>query len=160
MERDLWRWDAVVLAGALRTRRISGPEATRAVLERLAAVNPALHAVTVLLADEALAAADRADTAVRRGDALGPLHGVPVTIKENIDQEGVATPNGVPAFKDLVAKRDSPPVANWRRAGAVIVGRTNTPALSLRWHTDNELRGRAHNPRNRARTPRGSSCAA
>jgi len=116
------------------------------VLERLAAVNPALNAVTVLLADEALAAADRADTAVRRGDALGPLHGVPVTIKENIDQEGVATPNGVPAFKDLIAKSDSPPVANWKRAGAVIVGRTNTPAFSLRWHTDNELRGRTFKP--------------
>src|SRR6267143_1124567 len=105
MERDLWRWDAVELAAAIRTRRISSQEATRSVLERLAAVNPALNAVTVLLADEALAAADRADTAVRRGDALGPLHGVPVTIKENIDQEGVATPNGVPAFKDLIAKR-------------------------------------------------------
>jgi len=110
MERDLWRWDAVDLAAAIRTRRISSHEATRAVLERLAAVNPVLNAVTVLLADQALAAADRADAAVRRGDALGPLHGVPVTIKENIDQEGVATPNGVPAFKDLVAKSDSPPV--------------------------------------------------
>src|SRR5438876_8208252 len=157
MERDLWRWDAVDLAAAIRTRRISSHEATRAVLERLAAVNPVLNAVTVLLADQALAAADRADAAVRRGDALGPLHGVPVTIKENIDQEGVATPNGVPAFKDLVAKSDSPPVANWRRAGAVIVGRTNTPAFSLRWHTDNELRGRTYNPWNRARTPGGSS---
>src|SRR6266404_5040029 len=157
MERDLWRWDAVELAAAIRTRRISSHEATRSVLERLAAVNPALNAVTVLLADEALAAADRADTAVRRGDALGPLHGVPVTIKENVDQEGVTTPNGVPAFKDLVAKSDSPPVANWKRAGAVIVGRTNTPAFSLRWHTDNELRGRTFNPWHRAHTPGGSS---
>src|SRR5256885_7790353 len=157
MERDLWRWDAVELAAAIRTRRISSHEATRSVLERLAAVNPALNAVTVLLADEALAAADRADTAVRRGDALGLLHGVPVTIKENVDQEGVATPNGVPAFKDVVAKSDSPPVANWKRAGAVIVGRTNTPAFSLRWHTDNELRGRTFNPWHRAHTPGGSS---
>src|SRR5438552_8297072 len=157
MERDLWRWDAVDLAAAIRTRRISSHEATRAVLERLAAVNPALNAVTVLLADEALAAADRADTAVRRGDALGPLHGVPVTIKENVDQEGVTTPNGVPAFKDLVAKSDSSPVANWKRAGAGIAGRTNTPAFSLRWHTDNELRGRTFNPWHRAHTPGGSS---
>src|ERR1700716_3837874 len=76
MERDLWRWDAVELAAAIRTRRISSHEATRSVLERLAAVNPALNAVTVLLADEALAAAERADTAVRRGDALGPPPGV------------------------------------------------------------------------------------
>jgi amidase len=157
MERDLWRWDAVELAAAIRTRALSSREATRAVLERLAAVNPALNAVTVLLADQALAAADRCDAAVRRGEALGPLHGVPVTIKENIDQEGAATANGVPAFKDLVARTDSPPVANWKRAGAVIVGRTNTPAFSLRWHTDNELRGRTYNPWHRERTPGGSS---
>ena len=91
MERELWRWDAVDLAAAIRTRRISSREVTQAVLERLSAVNPALNAVTVLLADQALAAADRADAAVRRGDALGVLHGVPVTIKENVDQEGAAT---------------------------------------------------------------------
>ncbi|HEY3099279.1 MAG TPA: amidase family protein [Methylomirabilota bacterium] len=157
MERDLWRWDAVELAAAIRTRRISSREATRAVLDRLAAVNPALNAVTVLLADQALAAADRADAAVRRGEALGPVHGVPVTIKENVDQEGAATANGVPAFKDLMATSDSPPVANWKRAGAVIVGRTNTPAFSLRWDTDNELRGRTFNPWNRRHTPGGSS---
>src|SRR2546421_637981 len=118
METDLWRWDAVELAAAIRTRRISSREATRAVLDRLAAVNPALNAVTVLLADQALAAADRADEAVRRGEALGLLHGVPVTIKENVDQEGAATANGVPAFKDVIATTDSPPVANWKRAGA------------------------------------------
>ena len=157
METDLWRWDAVELAAAIRTRRISSREATRAVLDRLAAVNPALNAVTVLLADQALAAADRADAAVRRGEALGPLHGVPVTIKENVDQEGAATANGVPAFKDLIAATDSPPVANWKRAGAVIVGRTNTPAFSLRWDTDNELRGRTFNPWSRRHTPGGSS---
>jgi amidase len=157
MDTDLWRWDAVELAAAIRTRRISSREATRAVLDRLAAVNPALNAVTVLLADQALATADRADAAVRRGEALGLLHGVPVTIKENVDQEGAATANGVPAFKDMIATTDSPPVANWKRAGAVIVGRTNTPAFSLRWDTDNELRGRTFNPWSRRHTPGGSS---
>ena len=157
MERELWRWDAVDLAAAIRMRRISSREATRAILERLSAVNPALNAVTVLLADQALAAADRADEAVRLGEALGLLHGVPVTIKENVDQEGAATANGVPAFKDVIATSDSPPVANWKRAGAIIVGRTNTPAFSLRWDTDNELRGRTFNPWNRRHTPGGSS---
>jgi amidase len=157
MHNDLWRWDAVDLAAAIRTRKISSREAVQSVLARLDAVNPALNAVTVLLADRALAAADGADAAVKRGDALGPLHGVPVTIKENIDQTDCATANGVPAFKDVIAKTDSPPVANWRRAGAVIVGRTNTPAFSLRWHTDNELRGRTYNPWARERTPGGSS---
>jgi len=157
MERALWQWNADEVARAIRTRRISSREAVQAVLQRLDAVNPAVNAVTVLLADQALAAADRADAAVKRGEVLGPLHGVPVTVKENIDQADQATANGVVAFKDLIAKVDSPPVANWKRAGAVIVGRTNTPAFSLRWHTDNELRGRTCNPWARTRTPGGSS---
>jgi amidase len=157
MERELWRWDAVELAGAIRSRKISSREAVQSVLERLDAVNPAINAVTVVLADQALAAADAADAQVKRGEAVGPLHGVPVTIKENIDQEGHATPNGVVAFKEVIAKADSPPVANWKRAGAVIIGRTNTPAFSLRWHTDNALRGRTFNPWAHERTPGGSS---
>jgi amidase len=157
MERELWRWDAVELAAAIRSRRISSREAVHSVLGRLDAVNPSLNAVTVILADQALAAADAADARVKRGDALGPLHGVPVTIKENMDQQGQATPNGVLAFKDVIAPSDSPPVANWKRAGAVIVGRTNTPAFSIRWHTDNSLRGRTFNPWARDRTPGGSS---
>jgi amidase len=154
---DLWRWDAVALAAAIRTGKISSREATQAVLGRLEAVNPKLNAVTVVLAEQALAAADRADDARRRGELLGPLHGVPVTIKENVDQEGAATTNGVVAFRDVIATTDSPPVKSWQRAGAVIVGRTNTPAFSLRWHTDNDLRGRTFNPWHRDRTPGGSS---
>jgi len=157
MERELWRWDAVELAAAIRSRKISSREAVQSVLGRLDAVNPAINAVTVVLADQALAAADAADVLVKQGEALGPLHGVPVTIKENIDQEGQATTNGVVAFTDLIAKADSPPVANWKRAGAVIIGRTNTPAFSVRWHTDNALRGRTFNPWARERTPGGSS---
>ncbi|MGH7277856.1 MAG: amidase [Candidatus Rokuibacteriota bacterium] len=157
MDRDLWRWDAVALAAAIRRREISSREAVQSVLARLDAVNPALNAVTVLLADQALAAADGADAAVRRGEPLGALHGVPVTVKENIDQTDCATANGVVAFKDVIARTDSPPVANWKRAGAIVVGRTNTPAFSLRWHTDNDLRGRTWNPWARHRTPGGSS---
>src|SRR5205085_896876 len=75
----------------------------------------------------------------------------------NVDQEGQATANGVVAFKDVIATSDSPQVASWKRAGAIIVGRTNTPAFSLRWHTDNDLRGRTFNPWHRDRTPGGSS---
>jgi amidase len=88
---------------------------------------------------------------------LGPLHGVPVTIKENVDQVGMATTNGVVAFKDLIAETDSPPAANWKHAGAIVIGRTNTPAFSLRWHTDNDLRGATLNPWDKTRTPGGSS---
>ena len=157
MEQHIWRWDATAVAAAIRTGTISSREATHAVLARLEAVNPKLNAVTVVLAEQALAAADRADAARKRGDALGPLHGVPVTIKENVDQEGQATANGVVAFKDVIAQTDSPQVASWKRAGAIVVGRTNTPAFSLRWHTDNDLRGRTFNPWHRDRTPGGSS---
>lgn len=157
MERELWRWDAVELAAAIRTRKVSSREAVQSVLERLEVVNPAINAVTVVLAELALADADAADAAVKRGEALGMLHGVPVTIKENIDQTGQATTNGIVAYKDVIAKSDSPPVANWKRAGAVIVGRTNTPGFSLRWHTDNALRGPTFNPWARERTPGGSS---
>src|SRR3989449_7221453 len=157
MDQPIWRWDATAVAAAIRTGTISSREATESVLSRLQAVNPKLNAVTVVLAEPALAAADRADAARKRGEALGLLHGVPVTIKENIDQEGQATANGVVAVKDVIATRDSPPVASWKRAGAIIVGRTNTPAFSLRWHTDNDLRGRTFNPWHRDRTPGGSS---
>ncbi len=157
MDTDLWRWDAGPLAHAIRTGKMSSREATQSVLARLEAVNPKLNAVTVVLAEAALAAADRADVARGRGEPLGALHGVPVTIKENIDQEGAATSNGVVAFKDVIARTDSPVVASWKRAGAVIIGRTNTPAFSLRWHTDNDLRGRTFNPWHRDRTPGGSS---
>src|SRR5689334_21181483 len=93
MERELWRWDAVELAQAIRTRAISAREAVGAALGRLDAVNPSLNAVVDVVRDEALAAAEAADQAVRRGDDLAPLHGVPVTIKVNIDQKGRATTN-------------------------------------------------------------------
>ncbi len=154
---DLWRWDAIDLAQAIRLRRISSREATQACVERMQAVNGKLNAITNPLPDQALKDADAADAALRRGEASGTLHGVPVTIKENIDQKGLPTPNGVVDFKELIAPGDSPVVANWRKAGAIIIGRTNTPAFSLRWDTDNALRGRTRNPWAFGRTPGGSS---
>lgn len=157
MSNELWRWDAIQLAHAIRLGRVSSREAVAASLDRLKQVNGAVNAVTVVLAEEAIAEADEADRKLRRGEALGPLHGVSVTIKENVDQAGAATANGVAAFQDLVAKTDSPPVAHWKRAGAIVVGRTNCPAFSLRWHTENELRGATLNPWDRTRTPGGSS---
>jgi len=158
---EYWKWDAVALAQAIRARTISSRDAVAACIGRMRAVNPQLNAVTCDLSDAALAAADRADAAVARGvksnEPLGPLHGVPVTIKENIDQEGCATVNGVAAFKDLVATADSPVVANWKRAGAIIIGRTNTPAFSFRLDTVNDFRGRTYSPWSRTHTPGGSS---
>ena len=157
MADEIWRWDATRTAGAIARREISAREAVDACLTRMAAVNPRLNAVTVNLAAQALEAADRADAAVARGDALGPLHGVPVTVKENIDQAGCATTNGVVAFRDLVATEDSPVVANWLAAGAVILGRTNTPGFSFRLDTENDLRGLTYSPWSESHTPGGSS---
>lgn len=157
MNQPLWRWTASDLAQGIRTRRISSREATESCLARVHEVNPVLNAVVEVLHDSALAAADEADRAVARGDALGVLHGVPVTTKVNVDQRGCATTNGIVALKDQIATEDSPVVANLRRAGAVLMGRTNTPAFSFRWFTDNDLHGRTLNPWSREHTPGGSS---
>ena len=157
MQHELWSWSAVDLARAIATRAISSREAVQSSLDRIAKVNPALNAVVEVLADEALAGADAADAAVKAGAELGPLHGVPVTTKVNVDQRGCATTNGVAAFRDVIATEDNPAVANLRKAGAVIVGRTNTPAFSHRWFTDNDLHGATYNPWSRRLTPGGSS---
>jgi len=157
VSEPVWKWDAAAIASAIRERKLSAREAATACIERMHAVNPRINAVTVDLSEQALAQADRADAAVARGDVTGPLHGVPVTIKENVDQEGCATVNGVEAFRDTVASADSPIVANWKKAGAIIIGRTNTPAFSFRLDTVNDFRGRTYSPWSRHHTPGGSS---
>lgn len=153
----LWRLDATDLAALLRTGQVSAREATHSVLARMDAVNPRLNAVVQRFDAEALAAADAADAARAQGAPLAPLHGVPVTVKVNVDQRGHATTNGVVAFRDAQAQQDSPVVANLRAAGAIIVGRTNTPAFSMRVITANDLHGRTRNPLDPAITPGGSS---
>ncbi len=157
MTDELWRWSATDLARAIARGAISSEDATRSVLGRIESVNPRVNAVVDVMADEALQAAREADTARRSGAPCGPLHGVPTTVKVNVDTKGRATTNGVVAFRDLVATEDSPVVANLRNAGAVIVGRTNTPAFSHRWFTDNELHGPTRNPWGKGLTPGGSS---
>lgn len=154
---ELWQLDATDLAHLIRTGQVSATEATRAVLGRIDAVNPKLNAIVRRLDDEALAAAAAADAAQARGEALGPLHGVPVTTKVNTDQKGCPTDNGVAALHDLIAAEDAPLVKNFRRAGAIIVGRTNTPAFSMRLFTENALHGNTINPRDATRTAGGSS---
>ncbi len=157
MNDPLWRLGAVELAAAIRTREVSAVEAVHSVLARIADVNPRLNALPEVLADSALAAAAAADAALARGDCAGPLHGVPVTIKVNVDVQGHATTDGVVALKDNLAATDSPLVANLRQAGAIVVARNNTPAFSLRWFTDNDLHGRTLNPFDAGVTPGGSS---
>ncbi len=152
-----WQLEAVEVARRIRTGQTSARAVTESVLERLHAVNPAVNAVVRTMDDEALAAADEADRALRRGDAIGPLHGVPVTTKINTDQRGHPTDNGCVAFEELVAPGDAAVVAHLRAAGAIFVGRTNAPPFSMRWFTSNELHGQTLNPWDAGITPGGSS---
>jgi amidase len=154
---ELWRLSATETVARIASRAVSAREVTQAALERLAAVNPRINAVVQEMPEQALAAADAVDAAIARGENPGPLAGVPVTIKVNVDQQGFATTNGLRLQRDLVATEDNPVVANMKKAGAVIIGRTNTPAFSLRWFTRNSLHGHTLNPRDASLTPGGSS---
>lgn len=154
---DIWRLSATELASHIRSRKLSAREAASAALDRLNAVNPAINAVVDHRPEETLAQADAVDAALAKGENPGVLGGVPITVKVNVDQAGFATTNGVRLQRDLVAQSNSPVVDNLRKAGAVIVGRTNTPAFSYRWFTTNLLHGDTKNPRDPSITPGGSS---
>ncbi|WOI34573.1 amidase family protein [Tritonibacter scottomollicae] len=153
--QDLWRLSATELSTLTTAGDITPTAAVQNAIARLDAVNPALNAVVEDLRDEALARAEALDGTPAH--LRGPLHGVPVTIKINVDQTGHATSNGIPALKDLIAPDDAPVVQNLERAGAVVIGRTNTPEFSFRADTDNPLYGRTHNPWGRHISPGGSS---
>jgi amidase len=154
---ELWRKSAVELAAMIRDREVSSREVVQAHLDRIEAVNPHLNAIVRLLPDQALAAADAADRAVADGTRLGPLHGVPFTVKENIDLAGTPTTQAVPALAEAVAPVDAPHVERLRAAGAIPIGRTNLPDFGLRVHTDSALHGLTRNPWNPQRTAGGSS---
>ena len=154
---ELWRKGAVELAAMIRDREVSSREVIQAHLDRIETVNPYLNAIVRLLPDQALAAADAADRSVSDGTRLGPLHGVPFTVKENIDLAGTPTTQAIPALAEAVAAVDAPQVERLRAAGAIPIGRTNLPDLGLRVHTDSALHGLTRNPWNPQRTPGGSS---
>ena len=155
--QDLWRLSAIELAALVRSKKVSAKEAVAAALARLDAVNPKINAVVDHRPDDVLKEASRVDTAVARGEDVGPLAGVPVTVKVNIDQEGFATTNGLKLQAGAIAKSNSPVIDNLRKAGAVILGRTNCPAFSYRWFTTNLIHGDTKNPRDSGLTPGGSS---
>jgi amidase len=157
MSEDLWRLSAVAAANGIRAGDFSATEVLEAVLDRIAALNPHLNAIVHDCSEAARDAARDADGRRAAGEALGALHGVPVTIKINVDQAGTPTSNGLPAFRDQIAREDAPVVVNLRKAGAIIVGRTNTPELSMRGTTDNPLHGRTLNPWDSEASPGGSS---
>ena len=153
MSAELWRKCAHELAELIRSKQVSSREVIQSHLDRIAAVNDKVNAITVTLAESALLAADRADAS----RPTGPFHGVPFTIKENIDCTGSATTQGLPAFAAAMPAADAPVVARMKAAGAIPLGRTNLPEMGLRIATDNPLRGRTNNPWDLTRTTGGSS---
>ncbi|WP_405745299.1 amidase [Streptomyces sp. NBC_01525] len=158
MRDALWRKSAGAQAAAVRGGAVTATALLEAHLERIAEVNPAVNAVTQLIADRARADADAVDRRRAAGEELGPLAGVPFTVKETTAVEGVPTTFGATAFRHATARADAPPVARLRAAGAVAVGHTNMPTLVLAgMHTRSELFGDTVNPWSRAVTPGGSS---
>jgi amidase len=157
MAEPLWKLTAVEIAAGIREKKFSCSEVMASVVDRIRQLNSRLNAIVIDLTDDAVAAAAACDRALKSGATPGALFGVPVTIKVNVDQEGQATTNGLPAFANVIAPADSPVVRNLRRAGAIIVGRTNTPELSMRLTTVNPLHGRTLNPWHPDASPGGSS---
>lgn len=154
---ELWQPGARRLAAMIRDGEVSSREVVDAHLARIEQVNPHLNAVVRVLADQARSDADRADRAVASGQPLGPLHGVPCTVKENVDLAGTPTTQGIRALADAIADRDAPTVERIRAAGAIPIARTNLPDLGLRVHTDSQLHGLTRNPWNPDVTAGGSS---
>lgn len=154
---ELWRMSATELAEAIKTKQASSVEVVEAHLRRIEAVNPSINAVVMVLGDQALEAAKVADRGVTAGADLPPLHGVPFTIKEDLDLIGTPTTLGANALADSYPTRDAPVVERMKGAGAIPVGRTNLSTLGMRLHTDSELRGATINPWDPSRTPGGSS---
>jgi amidase len=157
MARELWSRSALELASNIAAKEVSSVEVVQAHLDRIAEVNPTINAVVKVLADSALASAKVADEETARGVSRGVFHGVPFTIKENIDVAGQATTQGIPALAEAIPPHNAPVVDRMLGAGAIPIGRTNLPDLGLRIHTDSTLYGRTKNPWNLERTAGGSS---
>src|SRR5206468_11671286 len=134
------------LATMIAKGEVSSVEVVTAHLDRIEKVNGAVNAITRVLTDDALQAAKDADRVVADGGTLGALHGVPFTVKENIDVAGSATTQGLPALAGAIAPIDAPVVARLRGAGAIPIARTNLPDLGLRVHTESFLHGATRNP--------------
>jgi amidase len=154
---ELWRMSATELAEAIRSGQVSSREVIEAHLRRIEAVNNSINAVVITMAEQAVTAAKTADRAVAAGADLGPFHGVPFTVKENIDVAGTPTTQGFKALADAYPRRDAPVVERLKAAGAIPIGRTNLPSGAVRWHCESELWGATLNPWNRSRTPGASS---
>jgi Asp-tRNA(Asn)/Glu-tRNA(Gln) amidotransferase A subunit family amidase len=148
---------AVSMAKQIRQKKLSPVELVEAHLTRIEELNPKLNAFVQLDAEGARRQARAAEEAVTRSDKLGPLHGVPISIKSSIEVTGIKCEAGSKLRAGFVAAKDAPLVSRLRNAGAIILGTTNTPELLMAWETDNVLYGRTNNPWDLSRTPGGSS---
>ncbi|QOG22261.1 MULTISPECIES: amidase [Bradyrhizobium] len=156
MTNNIVKMDATRIAQLIAQRELSPVEVMQAHLDRIAAVNPKLNAI-VALADSAMESAGKAEAAVMSGAQLGPLHGVPFTVKDGIDTAGVLTQRGSPIFRGRVPDTDATVVARLKAAGAILIAKTNPPEFSYSIETDNLLTGQTNNPWNLDYTPGGSS---
>jgi len=148
---------ASTAAGAVSRGDVTSLELTKGILRRIEAYNPKINAIITLLEKGALAAAKKADEAVKKGENLGPLHGVPVTVKDCFEMKGVRTTAGLKSLADHIPEHDSAPVERLQSAGAVIIGHTNIPEMAADWQTHNTLFGAANNPWDLKLTPGGST---
>jgi amidase len=148
---------ATELAHAVRNRQVSAVEAFEAHMRRIEALNPLVNAIVTLDTDRARQRAEQADVALARGDACGPLHGVPVSVKDSFETAGLRTTAGFLPLANYVPVRDATVVGRLRAAGAILLGKTNVPPLTIGWHTENAIFGRTNNPWHLGHTPGGSS---
>ncbi|MBO9420879.1 amidase family protein [Labrenzia sp. R4_2] len=156
-EKPVWQLSASELVAAIINGQVTAEAATAATVDRMRTVNGHLNAVVDDMGDEALERARVLDAHMENSGPVGPLHGVPVTIKVNVDQKDKATTNGVKAFSKVIAPDDAPFVKNLTNAGAIVIGRTNTPEFSFRATTTNDLYGRTFSPWNDWASSGGSS---
>lgn len=154
---DLLFGPVTTLARAIRQGQVSAVEVVEATLRRITSINPGLNAVVTLAAEDALNQARAADEKLAQGQAPGPLHGLPMTIKDSLDTAGVVSTWGTPGRARYIPQRDATVVARLRAAGAILLGKSNTPELTLSYETDNPIFGRTNNPYDLARSPGGSS---
>ncbi|MGA2986449.1 MAG: amidase [Terriglobia bacterium] len=148
---------AAAMAAAIRRKEISAQELVRASLGRIEEVNPRLNAVVQLCAEGALEEARQADRALAHGEAIGPLHGVPFTLKDAIETKGVICTGGTEGRSHYVPSQDAVVVKRLREAGAILLGKTNCPELGWAWEADNLIYGRTNNPYDLNLSPGGSS---
>src|ERR1700730_16633833 len=149
--------EATTLAALIRTKQLSSREVVQAHLDRTEAVNPKINAVVTLMGEAALEAADAADKAMTSGAALGPLHGVPFSIKDALNTAGVLTQRGSRLFAGNIPEKDATAVARFKAAGGIPLMKSNLPEFSGWTESDNRVTGRTNNPWNLERTPGGSS---